>query len=152
MNGFGVNSVTNATGNNYRPTYYAMQLVNNCILSSELQTSWTGMPTWNFTSMNSVPSASNLPLLSSFLYTDGSTKRCAVYYNDDETSHNITIAGQNAPSGSVTVGSYYSANLNDDNETTVKVPPPAYKNIKWTGSLSLNPHSITTIAYTTDAP
>ncbi len=101
-----------------RPTYLALELMNQAILKNELATHVTGAnPTWDQpASQNGPTPAIRAHFIQSFAFADG-TKRSLILLNLSRTSAlPVTFSGANAPRGAVTEARLTSRNITDTNE------------------------------------
>lgn len=133
---------------NPRPSAYAIGLVNKCIGSGNTAFAITpsSIPTYNFSGFNGVNAESDVPFLQFFAFKNGST-RCIVALNvDTSSSHSFTVSGTNPPAGSVVETSLTSANLTDNNESSITVSPSA-STVSNPTSFTIPPHSMMSISY-----
>ena len=145
------------SNNNLRPCLTAWQTQNACIPpNSDLtQVVTSGVTTWNFTAGNGVPSLTSIPEWQVFDFVDHATgnKHCSItVVNDPVNSYSITHStGSGSPlptvGATVTQNYYHSANLNDDNETTLNVQNVA-STPTWSNTQTYAPSSITAVSFT----
>lgn len=137
--------------NGLRPSMAALSTVNACIPAGaqEFQVTTSGVATWNFSASNGVPAQSGIPQWYVLGYKAGSA-RCIVVVNPDPVnSYTIAFSGTNTPTGIVTQNYYYSANLNDTNETAPTTVQQVTSTPSWSGTQTFQPHSITAFSFTT---
>lgn len=114
-------SVTNSAtfGGSYcpRPQMLGAQVYNYCKIGPMVQTSWTGVPTYNLpTNSNYVNALSNVPVLHSYAFAQGD-QRCMVIVNADVmSSHTVDFSGSHAPTTGVTTYQFAPASLTTSNE------------------------------------
>ncbi len=136
-----------------RPTYLALQLLNQAILKDELTTHLTGAnPTWDQpASPNGPTPATRAHLLQAFAFADGA-KHSLILLNLSRTSAlPVTFSGANAPTGSVFEARLTAKNITDTNEqqptvTTVTRPLSAFNPAT---PYALPPFSVTVLKWET---
>ncbi|MEO6802939.1 MAG: hypothetical protein ABI197_06825 [Granulicella sp.] len=160
FNPFGSNETTPLWGsvidmggptNLKRPNFLAQQLANTAILPTMLATTVTGKnPTWNQAlSTNDDIVLNGAHFLQSFAFSEGTTRTLIVVNLSRTDALPITISGASAPSGTVNVGTYTSANLTDTNEVknTVGLTSSTLSNFKAGQVYSTPPFSMTVLSW-----
>ncbi|MGD0796992.1 MAG: Ig-like domain repeat protein [Acidobacteriaceae bacterium] len=154
--------------NNVRPQFLALSLVNQSIIGPMYSCPISNNDTFNFAgdSNNGVaipPGSlplSNVPLLYSFCFENGSN-RSIVLVNSDLTSyHSLSFAGTNPPAGSVTVRQLAPPTLDSLNEassghltnSTPATVAIATSSVTNPTSINLPPHSVTALDYNVPLP
>jgi hypothetical protein len=123
-----------------RPQYLAEQLANSAILPTMLTTTVSGAnPTWNQPqSTNDSIQLANAHYLQSFAFTDGTHYSVVVFNLSRSGALPVTFSGANAPTGSVLISQFTSANLTDNNESATTTTP-VVSGAKQTSIASFNP-------------
>ncbi len=134
-----------------RPSFYAMQLVNQAIGSGAnmMTTTQTGdNPTWSESGENGV-TISNAHDIQSYSFANGTTQSLVLFNLSRTSSLNVNFAGANAPQGSVTQTRLTSANIYDNNETASVVAPvtTVLSGFNPYASYSLPPYSETVLSW-----
>jgi len=153
--------------NNVRPGYLGLELANAANIGNMYSCPISSGPTYTFAGSTStpnppsaMPSLSGVPYLYAFCFENG-TARAQVYINTDLTSsHTLTFAGTNPPTGTVTVKQVAPPSLDSLNEaatgtptnTTAATVSIATSSLTSPSSVSLPPYSVTEITYSTSAP
>lgn len=106
-----------------RPSFLAQQMANEAILPTMLATNITGYdPTWDQPlSANSKVQLPGAHELQPFAFTDGKEDTLIIFNLSRATPRSLTLAGENAPSGTVTVKTLTSARITDSNEAADNV-------------------------------
>jgi hypothetical protein len=146
--------------NNVRPTFLGVQLVNQSIIGPMYACPISGNLTYNFAGSTNgnanMPAMNNVPYLYAFCFESG-TKRSLVLINTDlSSSHTLTFAGTNPPSGTVTQRQLAPAALNNMNEVptgtatnlTAATVAIGTSTLTSPNSISLPPFSVTALDYT----
>ncbi len=135
-----------------RPVFLAQQLANSAILPSMLTATMTGAnPTWKqATSTNDSIALTAAHYLQSFAFTDGVTTNLIVFNLNRTAALPITLAGSNAPSGSVAIQTLTSAALTDNNESSgvVAIQTSALSSVTASTTITLPPFSMTVLSST----
>ncbi len=130
-----------------RPQYLAAKMANEALGGDMVQTTQTGdNPTWSEPLTNRIQ-LDNVPFVQSFAFA-GPAGRALILFNFHRTnSLDVTFAGANAPSGSVTIKRLTSANLTDSNESAenVVVTTNTVSNFDPAATMTLPPYSMTLI-------
>ncbi len=113
-----------ATGRR-RPVYFALQLMNQVLLPTMLQTAMTGAdPTWvQPCSPNDDIALPAAHLLQSFAFADGDRRSLVVLNLSRTEALPVTFEGVNAPRGAVQQTVLTSAHIEDSNENEALVSP-----------------------------
>jgi alpha-L-arabinofuranosidase len=106
-----------------RPSFLAQQLANQVIRPTMLGTSITGSdPTWDQPlSANDKIQLGRVHELQSFAFADTASTTMILLNLSRTTARSVSLAGQCAPQGKVTVQTLTSANITDTNELDDKV-------------------------------
>jgi alpha-L-arabinofuranosidase len=106
-----------------RPTYLALQLINQAILQNELTTRVTGAnPTWDQpSSPNGPTAATRAHLIQTFAFADGARRSLILINLSRTTALPVTFSGISTPKGAVTESRLTSRNITDTNEQQRKV-------------------------------
>lgn len=104
--------------NRVRPSFLAQQLANEAIRSTMLSTSLTGAdPTWDQKeTANDKFALQHVHELQSFAFSDATSNTMIVMNLSRTSARSVTLAGQCAPQGTVTVRTLTSNAINDTNE------------------------------------
>lgn len=136
-----------------RPTYLALQLMNQAILSNEVTTHLTGAnPTWDQpASPNGPTPATRAHLLQTFAFADGSNHSLLLINLSRTSALPVTFSGANAPSGRVVESRLTSREITDTNEetSTVATVTHALPAFKPTSPYALPPFSMTVLTWET---
>ena len=137
-----------------RPPAYAVGTYNQCVgtLDTGFLVSTSSIPTFNFSGYNGVIAQSGIPDVPIFEYEPSSTTRCLAFYNIDPAgaSHTISISGTNAPSGTCSTTTYTSANLSDNNESSLVVSPST-ASAACTSSITVPKFAMVTLSWSVSA-
>ena len=131
-----------------RPTWLAEQMVNAAVLPTMLQTTQTGMVTYNQgASQNDyLPAINNVQNIRSYAFSDGVNTSLVVINMSRTGSTTVALAGVPVTTPT-TVTQLTSANITDANETSQLVSPRVLTG-KWTPTaFSLPPFSMTTFVW-----
>jgi hypothetical protein len=149
-----------------RPSGIALNLINAAMLPNLLAVTQTGTPTYSspaaqpdpgYTSLTySIAANPAVPYVQSFGFGDGAGNYSLIVYNLNLASTEpITFTGAAAPTGSVTKTVFTSANITDNNESTVissGTPPvvqPSPTTVSNPSGDVLPPFSMTTYTWST---
>ena len=132
-----------------RPTYLALQLINEAILPNLIATHLTGAPTWQQpASQNDHIPAALTQTLQTFAFADGQ-KRNLILINLSRTRPEpIRFAGPNAPTGQVRQTILTAAHITDSNEKSEQVRPVSTTLPHSPAATILPPFSLTVLAWT----
>ena len=141
--------------NNVRPTFLGVQLVNQSIIGPMYSCPISSNLTYNFAGSTNgaanMPAMKDVPYLYAFCF-ENEAKRSLVLINTDlSSSHTISFAGTNPPSGTVTQRQYAPSALDSMNEAptgtatnlTAATVAIGTSTLSSPGSISLPPYSIT---------
>jgi hypothetical protein len=136
-----------------RPTYLALQLINQTILQNELTTRLTGAnPTWDQpASPNGPAPAARAHFIQTFAFADG-PKHSLILINLSRTDAlPVTFSGGYAPKGTVTESLLTSRNITDTNEKqrTVATATRRLNAFNPNAPYSLPPFSMTALTWET---
>ena len=147
--------------NNMRPAFLGVSLVNQSIIGPMYSCPINNNVTYNFAGSvngsNPIPAFSNVPSLYAFCFENGSARSVVLINTDLTASHTISFAGTNPPAGAVTQRQYAPASLDDMNEAhtgtasnqTAATVAIETSSLSSPGSITLPPHSVTALDYTT---
>jgi alpha-L-arabinofuranosidase len=112
-----------------RPTYYALQLMNQALLRDELKTQLSGAdPTWDQpASQNGPTPATRAHLLQIFAFAEGPRKSLILINLSRSSPLPVTFSGLHSPHGTVTESRLTSKNIADTNERQRTVFPVTRK-------------------------
>jgi alpha-L-arabinofuranosidase len=101
-----------------RPTYLALELMNQAILQNELTTHLSGAnPTWDQpASVNGPTPATRAHFIQSFAFADGPKHSLILINLSRANALPVTFSGGDAPKGAVTESRLTSKNITDTNE------------------------------------
>jgi hypothetical protein len=129
--------------NNVRPEFLGLALANQSIIGPmySCPVSGTGT-TFNFAGNSSngtsvppgLPAVSNVPLVYAFCFKNGSSRSIVLVNTDLASSHTVSFAGTNPPTGTVTVR---------------QVAPPTLDSMNEAATGSATNHTAATVAQTT---
>jgi hypothetical protein len=96
--------------NNVRPAFQAIELINKSIIGTMFSCPVSGTNTFNFSADTSngstvppgVPATSNVPLVFAYCFKSGTSRSMVLINTDLASTHTITLAGGNIPTGTVT--------------------------------------------------
>lgn len=134
-----------------RPSYLALELLNQAVLPDEVQTHLTGAnPTWEQpASPNGPTPASRAHLLQSFAFADGRRRSILLINLSRTEALPIDFPGPNAPQGPVTESRLTSQNITDTNEKqrNVSIVTQAHPAFNPGAPYTLPPFSITALLW-----
>jgi hypothetical protein len=136
-----------ATNNRRRPTFLALQLLNQALFSTELATEISGLnPTWSQPlSANDKIALDHAHELQTFAFAEGN-RRSLILLNLSRTqSLPVRFAGAEAPTGSVTQTILTAPHITDSNELQDLVEPHS---TPYSAAETLPPHSLTVVTWT----
>jgi hypothetical protein len=136
------------TTNRRRPQFLVQSMANSVIGGNMVQTVQTGAnPTWNQPLSSDSVQLNGAHYLQSFAFQNGSTTSTVIFNLNQTTALPVTFSGTNAPSGSVQMTQITSANITDNNETSLVVQPTTQtlSGFNPATGLSLPPFSMTVL-------
>lgn len=133
--------------NRRRPSFLALQMLNNALLSTELATEISGAnPFWNQPlSANDKIALDHAHELQTFAFADGSHRSLILLNLSRTQSLPIHLNGPEAPTGSVTQTVLTAAHITDSNEQSDLVEPHS---TPYSATETLPPHSLTVLTWT----
>ncbi|MDR3662465.1 MAG: chitobiase/beta-hexosaminidase C-terminal domain-containing protein, partial [Mycobacterium sp.] len=147
--------------NNMRPAFLGVSLVNQSIIGPMYSCPINNNVTYNFAGSangsNPIPAFSNVPSLYSFCFENGNARSVVLINTDMTASHTVSFAGTNPPAGAVTQRQFAPASLDSLNEAhtgtasnqTAATVALETSSLSSPGSITLPPHSVTALDYTT---
>src|ERR1051326_8487087 len=130
-----------------RPQYLALKLVNEVLSGDLVATTQSGdNPKWNQPLTNRIQ-LDNVSYIQSFAFVNGTQHGVVIFNLHRTASLDVTVAGTNAPSGTVTMKRLTSANITDTNELSdvVAVTTQTLTNFDGSQTLTLPPFSMTVL-------
>ncbi|MDR3659488.1 MAG: chitobiase/beta-hexosaminidase C-terminal domain-containing protein, partial [Mycobacterium sp.] len=147
--------------NNMRPAFLGVSLVNQSIIGPMYSCPINNNVTYNFAGSangsNPIPALSGVPTLYAFCFENGNARSVVLINTDLTASHTVSFAGTNPPAGAVTQRQYAPASLDSLNEAptgtvsnqTAATVAVETSSLSSPGSITLPPHSVTALDYTT---
>ena len=139
------------TTNRRRPQFLTQALANSVIGGYMLQTTQSGAnPTWNQPLSSDSVQLNGAHYLQSFAFLDGTTASTVLFNLNLTNALPVTFSGPNAPTGTVQISQVTSANMTDNNETSLVVQPTTrtLSAFNPAATLSLPPFSMTVMKWT----
>ncbi len=135
-----------------RPTWLANTLVNRAMLSKLITTTHAGdNPLWKQTNINSITAQISVPYIHSFAFSSGNGQWSLVVFNLHRTqSLNVVVNTPTTPTSTLNLYQLSSNNPTDGNEVsdTVATNSQVKSDFASGYSLSLPPHSVTSLVWT----
>ena len=138
------------TTNRRRPQFLTQALANTVIGGNMLQAVQSGSnPTWNQPLSSDSVQLNGAHYLQSFAFLNNGTSSVIVFNLNQTTALPVTFSGADAPSGTVTMSQITSANVTDNNETSLVVQPATQtlSGFNPATGLTLPPFSMTVLSW-----
>jgi hypothetical protein len=142
------------TTNRRRPEFVTQALANSVIGGAMLQTAQSGAnPTWNQPLSSDNVQLNGAHYLQSFAFLNNGVVSVVLFNLNQTSALPVIFSGPNAPSGTVQMTQVASANITDNNESSVVVQPQTTTLNAFNPStgLSLPPFSMTVLTMTSGA-